>query len=76
MDVVNTIRSEMNNSWELFPEWIKELFLPIKEIVVMLLDEEKTEMITLARNTVAIQQCSAEEATERREEFNTCKQSI
>lgn len=76
MDVVSNIRTEMNNGWELFPEWIKEIFLPIKEIVVMLLDKEDTEMVILARDTVAIQQCSANETTERQSEFTTAKQSI
>lgn len=73
MDVVSNIRSEMNSGWELFPEWIKELFLPIKDVVVLLLDEEKEE---LARSVVAIQQCSEDETIERQNEFNLCKQSV
>jgi hypothetical protein len=73
MNVVDNIRTEMNNGWELFPEWIKELFLPIKEVVILLLDEE---MEALARDTVALQQCSVDETAERQSEFNTCKQSI
>lgn len=73
MDVVDNIRTEMNNGWELFPEWVKEIFLPIKEVVVLLLDEEKEE---LARDTVAIQQCPAGETIERHNEFNLCKQSV
>jgi|688.fasta_scaffold822047_2 hypothetical protein len=76
MDVVDNIRTEMNNGWELFPEWIKEVFLPIKEIVIMLLDKEDTEMITLARDTVAIQNCSVDETAERQAEFIIAKQSI
>jgi len=73
MDVVSNIRTEMNNGWELFPDWIKELFLPIKEVVIMLLDEE---MDTLARDTVLLQQCSVDETIERQAEFNDAKQSI
>ena len=76
MDVVRNIRSEMNTGWELFPEWIRDIFLPIKEVVVMLLDKEDTEMAILARDTVAIQQCSVDETAERQSEFNTAKQSI
>lgn len=73
MDVVSNIRTEMNNGWELFPEWVKEIFLPIKEVVVLLLDKEMEE---LARDTVAIQQCPADETIERQNEFNLCKQSV
>jgi len=73
MDVVSNIRTEMNNGWELFPEWVKEAFLPIKEVVVLLLDEKMEE---LARDTVAIQQCPMGETIERQDEFNACKQSV
>ena len=73
MDVVSNIRTEMNNGWELFPEWIKEVFLPIKEVVILLLDEE---MEVLARDTVIIQQCPVDETVERQNEFNACRQSI
>jgi hypothetical protein len=73
MDVVSNIRTEMNNGWELFPEWIKELFLPIKEVVILLLDQG---MEVLARDTVNLQQCPVDETIERQDEFNACKQSI
>ena len=73
MDVVSNIRAEMNNGWELFPEWIKELFLPIKEVVILLLDQG---MEVLARDTVNLQQCPIDENIERQDEFNVCKQSI
>jgi len=76
MDVVRNIRTEMNNGWELFPEWIKEVFLPIKEVVIMLLDKDDTEMAILARDTVSIQQCSVDETVERQAEFSDAKQSI
>lgn len=73
MNVVNTIRSEMNNSWELFPEWIKDIFLPIKETVVLLLDKE---MEVLARDIVNLQQCPVDETIERQDEFSRCKQAV
>jgi hypothetical protein len=73
MDIVSNIRTEMNNGWELFPEWIKEVFLPIKEVVILLLDKE---MEVLARDTVLLQRCSANETVERQAEFNVAKQSI
>jgi hypothetical protein len=76
MNVVRDIRTEMNNGWELFPEWIKEIFLPIKEVVVLLLDKDDTEMAILARNTVSIQQCSIDETADRQAEFIVAKQSI
>lgn len=73
MDVVSNIRTEMNNGWELFPEWIKEVFLPIKEVVIMLLDQNQD---TLARDTVLLQRCSVDETAERQAEFDIAKQSI
>jgi hypothetical protein len=73
MDVVSNIRTEMNNNWELFPEWIQEIFLPIKEVIILLLDQG---MEILARDTVAIQQCPVSETIERQNEFNACKQSV
>jgi hypothetical protein len=73
MDVVDNIRTQMNDGWELFPEWIKELFLPIKEVVIILLDKQ---MEIMARDTVLLQQCSVDETAERKAEFNIAKQSI
>lgn len=73
MDVVSNIRTEMNNGWELFPEWIKELFLPIKEVVIILLDKQ---MEVMAKDTVLLQRCSVDEPAERQAEFNIAKQSI
>jgi len=73
MDVVDNIRTQMNDGWELFPEWIKELFLPIKEVVVILLDKQ---MEVMARDTVILQQCPVDETAERKAEFDIAKQSI
>jgi hypothetical protein len=73
MDVVSNIRTEMNNGWEQFPEWIKEVFLPIKDVVIILLDQNQD---TLARDTVLLQRCSVDETAERQAEFNVAKQSI
>lgn len=73
MNVVDNIRTQMNDGWELFPEWIKELFLPIKEVVIILLDKQ---MEVMARDTVLLQRCSVDETAERQAEFNIAKQSI
>jgi hypothetical protein len=73
MNIVDSIRTEMNNGWELFPEWIKEVFLPIKEVVILLLDQNQD---TLARDTVLLQRCSTDETEERQAEFDIAKQSI